>query len=848
MRKSIKAVLSTIFVMLLISSTMIVTLAVGNISSLKATSVTHKSATITWKAASGADGYELSYTTGSTTKKVTIKGKSTTSYKLTLTPGKSYTVKVKSYDKPLIGKTKYGKEYKITVKAVPAAVKNFKATALAGGTSLKFTWSKVSGVTGYTVYRYSSSKKAYVSCGSTTGSSLTVKGLYAGTAYKFRIAAYYKYSGKNIYGSYTNITATPTYLAPTSFKVTKTATNSLTFSWTAASGAKSYTVYRYSASKKAYVSCGSTTGTSLTVKGLYTGTEYQFKVRGYTKSGSKTVYGNYSSVITATTLPAAVTGLTTSNLTQKGVDIAFDKAKGALGYQVFLYDYETGKETKLIKQLTTNTYSITGLEAGKTYRIRVHSYVKNSGTYFYSAKSTIYIDTPPALSAGTAENAKDILVQWGEVRKAASYKLERYVHKEYKWTTVADITAETVYTGNKPSANKVSYLDAGLGENNAELYRLTAYNASGAVINTVEQTVANKGVKFAQNDYSATISWNAPAGISKYTVYKMPLEGYQNYNMWVYDFEIANPDTDKYTFYLTPNEYCSYMIYANADIGGQGGAVATFTAHAGKLIIDSSNESKNAQLLLLVNAINKAKVYKGDVKVKTDSYAKMVLEAIYFSEEMAKKIPGSSLLLNNGEISAKDLEAFFKLLVGLGAADESDIPEIVTEEDPAPVTYNFSGGYATSETGSKINLRTYIEPSGTSDKLAFLFNQHKPSSWKNGFSSVSTTYYPESGKYKVVATLKQEKFGTSTSNKEANYHPGFVSVYDALGFSGEGVDNDLTTLGATKITAYIDAEGRIYNYTFTSPFTTKFMASDGADSGVGMKMSGTTTIKYNLSF
>ncbi len=842
MRKSFKAVLSMIFVAVLMSSTMLVSLAVGNISKLKATSVTHKSATITWSAASGADGYQLKYTTGSTSKTVTIKGKNTTSYKLTLTPGKSYTVQVRSYDKPLIGSTKYGSWYKVTVKAVPAAVKNFKAAKLSGGTSLKFTWSKVSGVTGYTVYRYSTSKKAYVSCGSTTGTSLTVKSLYAGTEYKFRIAAYYKYSGKNIYGSYTNITATPNYLATTSLKVKTVKTTSAVAYWNTVSGAKNYQVYN--ATTKKY---STTTAKSLTLSGLKAGTEYKIRVRGYSKVSGKNVYGAWSSYITFTTVPDTVKNLKTSNLTQTGVDITFDKAQGALGYQVLLYSYETKTETKLIKQLATNSYSITGLEAGKTYRIRVRSYVKNSGTYFYSSYTTTYIDTPPVLSTGKDATVKDIQLQWGRVRKAASYKIERYLPKDYKWSVIAELDIAKPYTGNTPSKDKETYLDANIGENKAELYRITAYNSSGAVINTVEQTVANSGIKFAQNDYSVTVSWNVPSNTTKYTVYKMPLEGYQTYSLYVYDFEITNPSTNKYTFHLAPDEYHSYMIYANRD-GYSGVSVATFTVHSGKLVINSSNESKNAQLLMLVNAINKAKLYKGNATVKSDSYAKMVLEAIYFSEELADRIPGSSLLLKNGEIPAESLESFFKLLVALGAASEDDVPDIVTEEDPAAITYKFSEGYATASNGAKTSLRNLIEPSGTSDRLAHLYNQHTPSAWKNGFSSVTTTYYPDSGKYKVVATLKQEKFGIKATQKEANYHPGFISVYDALGFSGEGVNNDLTTLGATKITAYIDAKGRIYSYTFTSPFTTKFMASDGADSGVGMKMSGTTTIKYNLSF
>lgn len=839
MRKSFKAVLSMMFCMLLVSSTMLISLAVGNISGLKATSVTPKSATITWSAASGADGYELSYTTGSTTKKVTISGKNTTSYKLTLTPGKTYTVKVKSYDKPLIGKTKYGKEYSVTVKAVPADVTNFKATNLSGGTSVKLTWSKVSGATGYVVQQYKSKK--WTNIKTTTGTSLTVKSLKAGTEYKFRIAAYYKNGSKNIYGSYVSLTAKPTYLATSTIKVKDIGEKTATVYWSAVSGAKKYQVYNATTKKTTNV-----TTKSITYKTLKAGETYKVRVRGYNTVSGKTVYGAWSSYFTFTTAPAKVSSLTASNITDTTVDVKWGKAAAATGHQVYLYDYAT-KTSKRVKSTTLDNFTVTGLEPGAYYRIGVRGYNKTGSTYNYGSMTYIYISTLPEVVAGEGTTSSAVQLKWNEVRSAALYKVERYEPSQYTWTALTEITVDTPYTGNVKSENYVTYLDDLKDDNKIALYRITAYDADGKVICTVEKELASAKVNFLKNNYSVTVSWEAPANATKYIVYKMPPKGLYNYAYYLQEFEIANPKTNTYTFYLAPGEIHNYVIYASRE-GQTNLPVANFTVSMGDLIIDSSNESKNAQLLMLVSAINKAKLEKGDAKITTDTYAKMVLDAIYMSENMLKEIPGASLLFDNGQIAGDKIVSFFKILVSLGMAAESDIPETVTIEDPDPVTYTFEDGYATAANGSKIALKTFIEPSGTSDKLAYLYNQHNPAAWKNGFSSLTTTYYPESGKYKVVATLKQEKFGTSTSKKEANYHPGFISVYDALGFSGEGVDNEITTLGATKITAYIDAEGRIYNYSITSPFSTKFMASDGSDAGIGMMMSGTTTLSYKITY
>ena len=844
MRKSFKAVLSLVFCFILVSGTMLVAFAVGNVTGLKATNVNATSATLTWKAVSGADGYQYrSYTGGKYSSTVTINGKNTTTYTAKLTPGKTYYLYVRSFDKGLFNKVTYGSWVKVTVKSVPAAVTNFKATQLAGGSSLKFTWTKVSGATGYLVQRYSDAKKAYVNCGTTTGSSLTVKSLYAGTTYKFRIAAYYKYSGKNYYGSYTTINATPGFLAPTSLKVTKTTANSGTLSWGAVSGVKKYQIYNYNTKKYSY-----STKNSVTLTGLEAGTAYKVKVRGYASVNGKTAYGAWTSYLSFTTVTDKVANLKASNLTSTSVDISFDKDPVALGYQVFLYDYATKTETKLVKQLTTNTYTVEGLKPGSTYKVGVCTYIKNGSSYFYSAKNYVFIDTPPVLETGAQTNENNIELEWTQVRKATRYTIERYNPSKFAWDLVAEIPVEKAYTGTATSTDKVSYLDENAGKNRGYLYRLKAYNGE-TLINETEGEATTTGISIKKDAYSVTVDWNVPADATKYTVQKMPAAPKGSYTYYAYDFEIPNGDTDSYTFNLAPNDIHSYMIVAT---GASDGIVATFTVKSAPLVIDSSDASKTAQLLMLVNALNKSKLYQGDVTVNVDSYAKMVLDAIYIPESTLSNLDavtaaGVKLLLGkDGEISGDKLEKFFSIIGG----DTEGLPETVTIEDPAPINYYFSEGEGKNENNYKIQLKQTLEPSGTREKnyMAYLYDEHNAAAWKNGFSSVTTTYYPTTGKYKVVATLKAEKFGTTTSKTDAKYHHGFISVYDALGFSGEGVENELTTLGATKITAYIDAEGRVYNYEITSPFSTKFAASDGSTASIGMRMSGTTTLKYKLTF
>lgn len=177
----------------------------------------------------------------------------------------------------------------------PATVKSAAQTT----SSVKLTWSKVSGAAGYTVYRYSSSKKAYVKAGTTTGTSFTVKKLYDGTKYTFKVVAYGKTSGGKVYHSelYTLLKTATKTKTPVISKVTTTKGKAV-LTHTDVSGETGYTVY-YSTKKdsgfKKYNNFKANTKTA-TVSKLTSGKTYYFKVRTYIKTDSGYVYSAWSAV------------------------------------------------------------------------------------------------------------------------------------------------------------------------------------------------------------------------------------------------------------------------------------------------------------------------------------------------------------------------------------------------------------------------------------------------------------------------------------------------------------------------------------------------------------------------
>lgn len=168
---------------------------------------------INWYQAKNASGYRIYRYNASTKKWVNIKtvsGGSTLTYRdANLTPNTTYQYKVKAYRKSG-GKTYWGTASSVlaakTKSAAPAKVTVTSYTSTA--TSITLNWNKVSGASGYRVYRYDPKTKAYVNIKTVSGGSTvtyTDKSLAHDTTYKYKVKAYTKLGGKTYWGVASNI-------------------------------------------------------------------------------------------------------------------------------------------------------------------------------------------------------------------------------------------------------------------------------------------------------------------------------------------------------------------------------------------------------------------------------------------------------------------------------------------------------------------------------------------------------------------------------------------------------------------------------------------------------------------
>ena len=193
---------------------------------------------------------------------------------------------------------------KTTAKA-PAKPGSVKA-ATAGVTSVKLSWKKVSGASGYEVYRATSKAGKYRIVAAISKAATvryTDKKLTTGKTYYYKVRAY-KTSGKTkVYSGYSAIvSAKAAPVKPAGVKATAGAKNTAKVSWKKVSGATGYEVYRATSKSGKYskittIKKGSTV--SFTDKKLKTGKTYYYKVRAYKTSGKTKVYGAYSDIKSA---------------------------------------------------------------------------------------------------------------------------------------------------------------------------------------------------------------------------------------------------------------------------------------------------------------------------------------------------------------------------------------------------------------------------------------------------------------------------------------------------------------------------------------------------------------------
>ncbi|MGO8670870.1 MAG: fibronectin type III domain-containing protein, partial [Capsulimonadaceae bacterium] len=381
---------------------------------------------LTWTSVTGAAFYAVYSGTVSGGESATpiATGVTASSYTNTgLTAGTTYYYKVTAVD--AAGTSAESTEVSATPTGAPPTTPT-GLTATGGTAQVALAWTAGTGATSYNIYRGTASggESATAVASGITLVSYTNTGLSAGVAYFYKVAAV------NAYGTSAQSTeATASTLAGVPAGLTATAGNAqVALTWTAATGAVTYSLYRGTATggegSTPYLS--GLTGTAYTDTGLADGTSYFYKLASV-DAGGTSAQSNEASATPIAVVPSTPVGFSAAGGNTQ-VALVWSATAGATSYCVYRGTTSGGEgSTAHATGVTGTDYTDTGLTNGVPYFYTVAA-VGTAGT---SAKSVEVSATPaaepPSTPTGltaTAGNAQ-VSPSWTPGLGATSYNLYR---------------------------------------------------------------------------------------------------------------------------------------------------------------------------------------------------------------------------------------------------------------------------------------------------------------------------------------------------------------------------------------------------------------------------------------
>jgi len=359
---------------------------------LTAESAGYNSVKLGWTPASGATGYALYRATSSGGTYSKIKTLTGTTYTNTgLTTGKTYYYKVRAYCSD--GSTTTYGSYSSVKSAKPVPATPTLTAKSSGYNSIKLTWTKVPGRTGYALYRAASKTGKYTKIKTLTGTSYTNTGLTTGKNYYYKVRAYCVAGSATTFGSYSSVKSAKPVPATPTLTAKSSGYNSIKLTWTKVPGRTGYALYRATSSGGTYTKIKTLTGTTYTNTGLTTGKTYYYKVRAYCDDGSTTTFGSYSSVKSARPVPSKPASVKAARASLGSIKLTWGAVSGATRYQVYRATSKTGKYS-LIATTSNRSYTNKGLKTGKYYYYKVRAYRSVGSAKVYGGFSSVVYAKP----------------------------------------------------------------------------------------------------------------------------------------------------------------------------------------------------------------------------------------------------------------------------------------------------------------------------------------------------------------------------------------------------------------------------------------------------------------------
>ncbi len=366
-------------------------------------------------------------------------------------------------------------------------------------------------------------------------------------------------------------------------------TGQVSLSWTAASDATSYRVFRDG------IQVGTAVSPGYVDSGLVDGTTYTYTVMAVNVAGWSPVSAPVDAV-PSVSAPAAPTNLTAAP-GDGTVQLAWSASAGATSYKVY-------RGPTLVQTLSATTWTDSGLANGTSYSYTVVAYNGVVASPASTAVSCTPVAAAPAAPTGLVANAgnNQVSLTWNATVGATGYQVRRNNVAIGGLLTTTSYVDTTAVNGQTYSYTVVAYR-----QNSPASAASTAVSASPVA----PALSAPSGLAATPGDKTVALSWNAVPSATLYTIYRDGASVGTSTTTAFTDTGLVNGTT--YSYYVVASNATSTSAPSAATTAKPAAAVAgaptNLSGQAGDTIATLSWTG--------VAGITQYKVYRGGVYVTT---------------------------------------------------------------------------------------------------------------------------------------------------------------------------------------------------------------------------------------
>lgn len=510
-------------------------------TNLEAKSLSHSSIQLTWAKVNNADGYYVYIYRSDNLLgkvKVTKTGVKISSQKnLKITAGKKYTLKVKAYNES--GTSSFSKSVSVTpIPKTPSASVKYCFNG-----KNKISWKKVSGVSGYRIYRSTSKDSGYKLIKTLTDDdkiSYYDSDISKKKTYYYKVRAYKTVNDKKVYGKYSTIKTV--YTGVGNINNVKTSTydeNRVKVSWSKsnATGAKIVATVVVNGEDQQTFDTVYKTGTTWTTPAVKYNQPFisqgkvKIKVTPYFVYNDKKIYGTAKTYYHefSNQMCGTITDVKVSKSSNDSITLSWMKSGNVPNVRIRMYKDDSLLSSTLVDSNYSTTKTFSNLDYG-TYRFSVTPIREKDGfNYYNDAYYSDYVEVLKLQDPGLVSEAT-YLANYTDTSKYKATPYYRYATrtKEYMQSGYSSVSSDNgnpwvKYDSKTTTATSGYYLNPTYPEVKSPVYNDTSkvtkeivskgkyYYAYSLKRNSdkafyIDSSRANV-IAWAKNNYSSSSVW-----------------------------------------------------------------------------------------------------------------------------------------------------------------------------------------------------------------------------------------------------------------------------------------------------------------------------------------------------